>query len=257
MKVKCNAKINLYFKIVGNDGEFHLIDSCFVPINLYDYINIRRASEDYVYGVNVKVADNLIYKAIKLLKSVYSVNECFEVQIIKNIPVLSGLGGGSSDAAFTLLALNEILNLKLSEDELSSLAFRLGCDVCFFIKNKPSHVSGRGEIIEPYEHFKPIKGLLIYDGLLFSTKDIYRDFDNNPTINKDYINDLENGVYNQTNGHRIFEIKNDLNKYNASVSSMTGSGGCVFGIFEKNKDLNQAYKELRKKYKKVYKFKSL
>ena len=122
MTVKAYAKINIGLDITGKlDNGYHLLESKFIPISIYDSLNIKISNEDDVTGMIIPKEENIIYKAIKLYKEKYDVKESFSVNVKKRIPSQAGLGGGSSNAAFTLIALNKILNLNVNNDELKEL----------------------------------------------------------------------------------------------------------------------------------------
>ncbi len=284
MKIKSNAKLNLFLKVVGKSGNLHKLESLMVPIDLYDYIEIKESDEDKIIGMDIPIEQNLMYKALCKVRDLYNVNKYIEIKIEKNIPVFAGMGGGSGNAASIILALNKLWDLKMSNEEMLSIGKQIGSDVPFFIINKPAFVSGTGDKIVEKNEFSKIKGLLVYDGDRASTKEVFERLDNMPIsinnrmdksidkiyenanknlsfiynsiYNIEYINDLEKGldlmVYS-----KIQNIKNELMSHGAVYSLMTGSGGCVFGIFENDTDVEKCRKALFNKYKFVYSFESI
>ena len=120
-------------------------------INLYDSllftVNDSKEIKLETNTCDLNFEDNLVTKAFKLLSRKFNLNFGLNVQLKKNIPLSSGLGGGSSNAAVTLLAMNKLFNLHMSKNELLSDAASLGSDVPFFLYGKSAHVTGRGEIV--------------------------------------------------------------------------------------------------------------
>lgn len=153
-----NAKVNLGLRIIEkrNDG-YHNLETLFVPAELHDILEIVEANILSIkhYGLQYPLPDgnpeeDLCFKAYQLLKRDFDIPPV-EIHLYKNIPVGAGMGGGSSDAAFTLKSLNELFSLSLSDEELASYAARLGSDCPFFVYNKPMFGEGRGEILTPYQ----------------------------------------------------------------------------------------------------------
>ena len=153
VEVKAPAKLNLFLHITGRrDDGYHLLQSLFVPIALYDSLAFSLNSQGQVRRLSViaEIAeeDDLVVKAARLLKVHVSRPELgVDIKLQKVIPSGAGLGGGSSDAAATLLALNELWALHLSKEELLPLALQLGADVPFFLYSRPAMVEGIGEQI--------------------------------------------------------------------------------------------------------------
>ena len=256
MKIKSNAKINLNLKITGIKDGYHMLDSIFVPINIYDDIEIVESDKDEIIGMNIDMHDNIMYKAINLVRKEFNINKKFKISINKNIPMQAGLGGGSSNAASILKALNEMLSLNSSKKELARMGLELGSDVPFFIFNEPSKVEGRGEIITRLKNFEKIHGVLVFDDMYFSTKDVYHIYD--LLSNKEIINnDLELAARTMIRGDRIIDIENKLLECGAYQASLTGSGGAIFGLFYKKEDVASAAHMLKSKYAYVKSFESL
>lgn len=255
MRFKCNAKINYNLKIVGKKDSYHLIDSVFIPINIYDYITIRKNNVDN-FCCDKDIDFSLINKCVDLFRAKFNINDCFYIYLEKNIPLGSGLGGGSSDATFLLLKLLKMYKIKINDNLIIDLLMTLGCDCPFFLYNKISKVKGFGEIIEEI-NYKPVNGLLIFDDIHISTKEIFSIYDTLDKKDDSLENDLENAIYNTSYSLDIKRIKNRLYSAGASYASMTGSGSGIFGIFDSKKELNEAYKLLKNEYSFVKKVKSL
>ena len=143
-----NAKINIGLNITSklNTG-YHKIESCFLPISLYDIIEINENERNKLslsgIKIDCKISENIILKILNSFKS----NKKFNVHLHKNIPIGAGLGGGSSDAAFTLKYLNKILK-KFDNDQLLLEANKIGSDCPFFILNKTKYVTNTGDRFE-------------------------------------------------------------------------------------------------------------
>ena len=153
LEIKAPAKINLgLFILSKREDGFHNLSTLFYPVcDLFDKINFRKSHFPFFActGINAdNDEDNLVVRARKLLEQHTGKSLNVEINLEKHIPVGGGLGGGSSDAATTLVSLNELFSLNISPTELCELALRLGSDVPFFLKAKPAIGSSRGEILE-------------------------------------------------------------------------------------------------------------
>ena len=251
-----NCKINLGLNVTGRrDDGFHDIETVFYPLGLKDVLEISRSNDgDFrltLSGLSVpgSTESNLCTRAYQLLKDSYSL-PAVHIHLEKNIPVGSGLGGGSSDAAFTLMALNEIFTLGLSSEEMGSFAMRLGSDCTFFLRNIPCFASGRGEILEPV--YIDIRGLffaVVIPPLHISTAEAYslvrparplkslKEFMKLPADKWEgqLINDFEEATIMRF--PVIGYIKQTLYGKGAVYSSMSGSGSAVYGLFSEIPEL--------------------
>ena len=146
------AKLNLVLEVLGKrDDGYHEIRSLVQTINLYDKLNFELASDISLECTEpaLKIADNLVIRAAELLKKAVAYQGGTRITLKKKIPSSAGLGGGSSDAAATLLALNKLWDLELATPHLLELAAQLGSDVPFFIHKGAALVEGRGEKVTP------------------------------------------------------------------------------------------------------------
>lgn len=146
------AKINLFLHIIGRRADgYHLLQSVFRLIDLYDTVFLKVRHDGQIYRVtsiaNVPAEEDLCVKAAKLLQAHSNCSLGADIGLIKNIPMGGGLGGGSSDAATVLIALNHLWNLGLSKTTLMELGLKLGADVPFFIFGENAWVEGIGEKI--------------------------------------------------------------------------------------------------------------
>ncbi len=180
MKIKAHAKVNIFLKITGFDGYYHLINSRFMKVkNLYDEIEIVEADKFNIIGdINCVLRDNSVFKAYVALTQAYpDVKKWFigkEIRIHKNIPEMAGLGGGSSDAGAFLRLVNKESGLNLSTKELIEIGKKVGSDVAFFITDADvANVYGRGDIVEPINE-KAIELEIFTPPVECSTPDVYR-----------------------------------------------------------------------------------
>ena len=178
--VRAPAKINLSLLIAGKrpDG-FHEIETVMAKVDLYDELLFEKTDHGGIVIVcegKYKVSDdkdNLVYKAAEILCDSEKINPDIKITVKKNIPIGAGLGGGSSDAAATLLGLNKFLDLKLSDEKLHTLAALLGSDMNFFLGSPLAFCTGRGEKIEKIEKIFPFKAILLVPDITVPTKKVY------------------------------------------------------------------------------------
>lgn len=179
LKVLSPAKINLFLEVIGkrNDG-YHEIESVMQTISLFDTLYLQEAKEGISVATNCPELptgrDNLVYRAAGLIKKEYDIKKGVRITLDKQIPIGGGLGGGSSNAAATLIGLNRLWKLGLSENELVFLSAKLGSDVPFFIYGKTSLVKGRGEIVFPLPVRQKFYYTLVSPSLAIPTRNIYK-----------------------------------------------------------------------------------
>ena len=148
--VETPAKVNLTLEVLHKRADgYHEIASVMQAVSLFDSLKLSMAEEVQLVTdlPELGTQDNLVYRAARLLKETTGVSRGAEIKLRKSIPVAAGLGGGSSDAAATLLGLNRLWGLNLGNDELQALAARLGSDVPFFLGEGTALAQGRGERI--------------------------------------------------------------------------------------------------------------
>ncbi len=261
MKTYPNCKINLGLHVVGKrpDG-YHNLETIFLPVtDLCDELEITEqnppsggaahAPRMIQDGITLDNApeDNLCMKAWRLLHEEFGI-PAVHIRLKKGIPFGAGLGGGSSDAAFTLKMLNEMFSLHLNDTDLERRAAMLGADCAFFIQNRAAYATGIGDQLENIEirNSKFEVKIEIPDGEHVSTKEAYgglrRDLFGTPrpdlreAIRRPIeewrnliVNDFENSVFPAHPA--IAALKDDFYRRGALYASMTGSGAAVFGIF--------------------------
>jgi len=181
IKVLSPAKINLYLNILGKyPSGFHKIESIAERISLFDEITIVVAKHNdvkiFCNKKELASSDNLCVKAAKLLKEKYKIQYGFDINLLKKIPVGSGLGGGSSNAALTMLAIDELCRLNLDKNTLYELGSYIGSDVNFFLaQTRFAVIGGRGEKVLPIEG-KTLKHTIIWPGITLATKRVYGNY---------------------------------------------------------------------------------
>ncbi len=274
ISVSAYAKINLHLEVLNKRADgFHNIASIFHPISLADELLIEEiptSSKCNVFSPLYELPfENTITKAYKEFVEYTGISRGVNVRIIKNIPVGAGLGGGSSDAAFFLQTLNDMFKTKLSEEELKNIALRVGSDVPFFIDNRASVVTGRGEFIKPVTLKAPYFGILVYPEIHSSSKDAYSllrrsESDSSASsinLEKNCSQDCSEWSFFNSFEEVLFEeypqikiLKQDLIQNGADFALMSGAGSSVFGLFKEEKKAKTAYFELLKRYKFVFLF---
>jgi len=172
------AKINLFLHVIGRrDDGYHEIQSAFHPVGLYDRLDferLERARIERTGDLAGPVEEDLAVRAARLLQSRHAPGAGATIAVRKSIPVGSGLGGGSSDAATTLIALDRLWGLGLGRDRLRELGLELGADVPFFLGRGPAFVEGIGERCTPLAP-DPRVALVVYPQVAVSTAEIFRD----------------------------------------------------------------------------------
>lgn len=250
MIVYPNAKINVGLNIVARrpDG-YHDLETVFYPVALRDTLSIETSTAGTTTlsldGIPVagNVEDNLVMRAYRLLEKEFSLPPV-RMALSKHIPSQAGLGGGSSDAAFTLRTLNELFALRLTDGQLENYAGRLGADCPFFIRNKPVYAEGTGNLFTPFP--LSLKGwylLLVKPEVYVSTKEAFSQVTPRPSERKltgllqepvpawkDTVrNDFEDSVFPVH--PELRRIKETLYALGAAYASMSGSGSSLYGIF--------------------------
>jgi 4-diphosphocytidyl-2-C-methyl-D-erythritol kinase len=244
-----NAKINLGLNIVSKrDDGFHNLETVFYPIKVTDALEIVEAPELQFTssGINIpgSETDNLCIKTYKSLAEKFKLPPV-HIHLHKNIPIGAGLGGGSSDAAFTAKLLNDKFQLGLTEEALEEVVRLLGSDCAFFIKNKPCYAFGKGDQFENIELNLSGKFLLlVYPNIHISTKEAYDgvsasmpEISVREIIKKDLSewksllkNDFEVSILPKYPA--LNRLKEELYKLGAVYASMSGSGSAFFGIYD-------------------------
>ncbi len=257
-----NAKVNIGLNVVNKrpDG-FHDIEAIFYPVGLCDILEFipvtDKTSNSSLASSGIPVdgnpADNLCLKAYEVLKDRHGLPP-IKIHLHKNIPVGSGLGGGSSDAAYMLSALNDYFELNYSKKEMAGFAEQLGSDCAFFIDNAAAFSWGKGEKLEKISlNLKGYYISIIHPCLSINTAQAYtrvrpkkpektlKETISNPIATwKNHIkNDFEDVISVQY--PVITRIKEELYNNGALFAAMTGSGSSVFGIFKNPVKMNKIF----------------
>lgn len=257
-----HCKINLGLRVVEKrkDG-YHNIETCFYPVPWCDVLEIVPSDTMSFTNTGIpiigKPEENLCLRAYHSLKEVYDIPPV-AFHLHKVVPMGAGLGGGSSDAAFTLRMLNDLFALNQSAMQLQQLAAHIGSDCSFFLQDAPMIGTERGDLLSPINI--SIKGkylVVVKPGIHVATAAAYksitpeqpnsslRDILESENIGdwKTLLkNDFEPSVFNQYPA--IKEIKEALYSHGASYACMSGSGSSVFGIFNSPVELKNNFREM-------------
>jgi 4-diphosphocytidyl-2-C-methyl-D-erythritol kinase len=267
--IEAPCKINLHLKVGDKrpDG-FHNLESIFACLAFSDSLSFEIAGKDgncsfEMIGGNIPPEKNLVFRAVSLFREKSGFNKGLRIYLDKRIPVGAGLGGGSSDAASSLLALNFLAGMALSKEELLEMAAILGSDVPFFLSGGTAWVSGRGEIIEPIATPQGLWVVLAKSSFSSDTASAYKLLDQARALEErdkkpelltkeamvralaqnpktwpfynDFMQIFLNSSKNDENSAAAGTYMTILEKFNnfeASFAGLSGSGSCCFGIFQ-------------------------
>jgi len=251
MHVFAPAKINLSLKILGrrNDG-FHELDTLIAPISLYDELRIDKGRP----GNGIRFScddpsvpqgdDNLAFRAAKTFFETTKIEPAISIELKKKIPHGAGLGGGSSDAASVLLALNELFEAKLSREALTEMAEPIGSDVPFFLFQSAALCKGHGEMVSPVKLKRQFSILLLKPAFAVSTAWAYSRWEDSREISgiryeaqefaeQAFVNDLERPVFEKF----VFLAQSKmwlLSQSEVGAALMSGSGSTMFAVMREN-----------------------
>lgn len=264
----CPAKINLCLKLLSKrpDG-YHALESLFALLDIADELTVDCSQSALQldisgpYAAYIDPKNNLLTQILDYFHTHFQISKNLHVSLTKNIPVGAGLGGGSSNAAFFMTALNTLFSLNLSKERLQEISLHFGSDIAFFFEGKACIVKGRGEVIEPFPAFQPIAALLVNPNIHLSTKDIFARFDGNfsaeiatsTLLQKDVL-ELVRELPNDTektaiaNAPIIGDMLQDMLNQHADIAKMSGTGSTCFAIFKDEDALEMAARNLRQKY---------
>jgi len=255
------CKVNLLLNILGKrrDG-YHELETVLQPVRVFDRISFQRAGQGVQLSCSAPGlptdARNLVYRAAAMFLEAARVRDGVRLELQKNIPLAAGLAGGSGNAATTLLGLNELFGGPLAPEQLQRLAAALGCDVPFFLQDKPALATGRGERIQPLEPFPALKGaafVLVNPGFGISTAWAYEHLarfpealNGRPGRAQQLISLLQSadlvaagaGFYNSLEApalekYPLLALFQDFLRANgAAAALMSGSGPTTFAVVE-------------------------
>jgi 4-diphosphocytidyl-2-C-methyl-D-erythritol kinase len=264
--IRAPGKLNLHLRITGKrpDG-YHEIESVFVPVALCDTLNISKIKQGLkVFCTGRELPEgpeNLVYRAALSFFERTGIRGGARITLVKEIPISSGLGGGSSDAAATLKGLNTLWNDPLPGKDLERLALFLGADVPFFLLQRPAIARGIGELLEPLRVFPVFWYVIVSPVLMVSTAWAYGQVRLRLTVERNknivdilnaaalkipdlLLNDLESVTLSKY--PFLCSIKESLLALGALGALMTGSGSSIFGVFDSEHKADEAGETLRR-----------
>ena len=277
LEKKSPCKVNLLLNILGKRADgFHELETVMHPVELFDELSFARIPA----GVRLSCSEptlpvdsrNLVHRAATAFLQKAEIEEGVRIQLKKNIPMAAGLGGGSGNAATTLLALQELFGEPLTDDDLRAIAAQLGSDVPFFLQNRPALALGRGEKIESLDFFPALDGaafVLIHPGFGISTAWAYQRLARFPTAlqgkpgrAQKLIAQLRNGdlaaaageFYNSLEAPALEKypllvlFEEFLRENGAAVALMSGSGSTTFAIFKDKAVAEQLVEKLKGRF---------
>ncbi|WP_394867062.1 4-(cytidine 5'-diphospho)-2-C-methyl-D-erythritol kinase [Paraclostridium bifermentans] len=279
--LKSRAKVNLSIDVLGKrEDGYHLVEMIMQTIDLYDKLKITEIEENSILiksnSLDIPLnEDNIMYKAVNLLRNQFNIEKGIEISIEKNIPVAAGMAGGSSNAAAVLVGLNKLWNLGLSESELKDIGLKLGADVPFCITGGSALAEGIGEELTNIKGLPEDLNILVCKPNIFvSTKEVYQSLNMDKVKrrpkNKELIDALQKedvkfisenmvNVLEEVTSLKyseIGQIEDVMIKNKALGSMMSGSGPTVFGLFDNKDCAIKAKEDLQAKYNQVYLVKS-
>ncbi len=278
LHLKSYAKVNLALEVLyKREDGYHEIDSIMQQIDLCDELVFIEKDEGITIESNSSEvpldSSNLVYKAWEIMKEFSGIDNGISIRIDKKIPIAAGLAGGSSNAAATLRAINQLWNLKLSEEELREIGVRIGADIPFCIMGGTARAKGIGEKLTRLESFNDKCILIANPGIRIASAYAYSklDLDGEKYEPTKLIESMERNdligvsakLYNRLEKAIIAEnpiirtIKDMMNANGALGSLMSGSGSTVFGIFDDEEKMEFANKKLSESISKVYSCKTI
>ena len=260
--IQTGCKLNLGLNIVERrpDG-YHNLQTIFYPVPLFDEMVIREGKDEDVLALDGRplegdVRDNLVLKAVQLLRQEGFSFPPLCIDLKKVIPSGAGLGGGSSDAACTIRSVARLYDLPLNEEQMKVLAGSLGADCPFFVNPRPSYAEGIGDVLMPVSlNLDGWYLMLVKPDVHVSTREAYAGVHpHQPSCSlletakspveqwRDrMVNDFEESIF--ANHPLLAEIKQELYRHGAAYASMSGSGSTIFGLFRSRPDCEQLFAE--------------
>jgi 4-diphosphocytidyl-2-C-methyl-D-erythritol kinase len=269
--LRAPAKINWFLSVLGRRSDgYHDIVSPMQCVSLFDVLDFEESDRiELESEMDIPPRENLVYRAAVLLREHASHKGGAKITLRKEIPSAAGLGGGSSDAAFTLIGLNRLWGLQKGREELMRLAAALGSDVPFFIEGPFSLIEGRGEKVSPLAAESSVAVLLVNPGVpvaaawaygAYKTELTKKDIDiklfcqalagkDFSSLRRMIFNDLEGPVVGKYPA--VAEIREELMANGAALSCMSGSGPTVFGVFRSEGQALEAAAKMGEHWRRV------
>ena len=247
------AKLNLMLHITGQQADgYHLLQTVFQFIDLCDHLGFRLRHDRQIRRIDsdtpVNPENDLVLKAAQLLQRETRVALGVDISVNKQIPIGGGLGGGSSDAATTLMALKQLWQIPIDAQQLARLGRQLGADVPIFIYGKNAWAEGIGDQFEAVElpetwYLVVHPGVFVSTGEIFSAKDLTRDC--HPIKIRAFLEGAGQNVCEPVACRLYPEIRRALDWLNQfSPARMTGTGACIFAGFHSDKEANDVKSRL-------------
>ncbi len=266
MKILAPAKINIGLRVIKKRSDtYHDIETVFYPIHLSDELEVTKSDRhEFFSNITLENDANLCLHALHFYCERTGINAEVKITLKKNIPIGSGLGGGSSDAAAVLLALQDIYGMPLSEIELHDIAAQLGSDVPFFLKKLPAYATGKGEIIEPIKFhvtdyiLTATPNVSVSTALAYSLvtptgggqtplREVLSELGHRYADYKEsVVNDFEPKVLAKF--PVIGELKAAMYDSGADFSLMSGSGSSVYGFFKNEALARKAHETIKRNF---------
>ena len=248
LTIQSPCKINLGLKIINKrDDGYHNISSIFIALDLFDTLKFIPSDRFEIKFLNANIPlQNTVSEAVGLISKLYNIDVGYKILIDKKIPIGSGLGGGSSNAAQILKMINKIYSLKLKNSSLEELGKKIGSDVPFFIRGGIKKISGTGNIIKNINSaaIQAKIFLLVFPEFSVSTKWAYQKIKKHLSSNKinpkfpPLTNKVDWTLFENDFEHivclaypEILDIKSVLYKSGALYSGLSGSGSTMFGVY--------------------------
>ena len=271
------CKVNLLLNILGKRADgFHELETVFHPVNLYDQLSFSRGG----LGIQLTCSDsglpvdstNLVHRAATAFLSAAKINDGVRIHLRKCIPMAAGLGGGSGNAATTLLGLNELFGSPMSVEQLHPLAATLGSDVNFFLQSRPALATGRGEKVESLPEFPAMQGaffFLLHPGFGISTPWAYQNLVRFPAAlngtpgraqklisllqtvdlaaaGREFYNSLESPALEK---YPVLALYQEFfREQGAAAALMSGSGSTTFALFTQRETAEHALEKFKPKF---------
>ena len=259
------AKINLFLRVLRKrDDGYHDIFSLMQKISLYDELFFSPRPQSIILHCPESDLptndDNLVIRAAKAIFDYCDYQFGMEITLVKKIPMTAGLGGGSSDAATTLMALNKICSFKLKKSELIKIGSKIGADVPFFLYGNAALASGIGDKLKHLRNLPELNLVLIKPRFELSTKMVYENLNLRLTRGKNNysiprflaLGDIVQGLHNDLESvsleiyPELKDFKKMLLRHGALGALMSGSGPTIFGIFRNGKEAKEALEVIKK-----------
>ncbi|MFC3928570.1 4-(cytidine 5'-diphospho)-2-C-methyl-D-erythritol kinase [Streptococcus caprae] len=277
---KAPAKINLGLDIVGKrpDG-YHELAMIMTSVDLNDYVTVRDLPTDEIVMVSnshrMPLNDkNDVYKAALLIKEKYGLTTGVEISLEKHIPICAGLGGGSSDAAATIRALDQLWNLQMTQEEMVEIGFAIGSDVPYCLNAGCALISGKGEIVECLNSRFGYWVVLVKPDFGISTRTIFKEIEpdkisrvdidglRTALVAQDFdgvVAHMGNSLEDITIARKPFiqKVKDRMLKCGADAALMSGSGPTVFALCRTEKKAERVFNSMKGFCKEVYKVRTL